>query len=388
MTSGAKLRCLPDDFQVEEITRLAPRGGRFAFYQLRKQNLGTPEAVAAIARRWRLPPRAIAFGGLKDKHAVTTQHLTIEDGPRQSLAQTNLSLDYLGQVDRPFHASDIVANRFQIALRDLEPRRASTIAERLSRLAAIGVANYYDDQRFGSLGASGQFIARAWVDRDYERACHLALCDPTDSDRPDDRLDRERIAAAWGQWDALARHACRDDRRAVLEELCRSNNFRRAFVRIAHPQRSLYLSAYQGFLWNELLAEQLGLLVPPAQVIAMPLKAGRALLYRELDSAALDALRQLAIPLPSSRIAPVGPIAELIERVLGRHQITLKKLRVDYPRDSFFSKGERAAIVFPAERQAAEEPDPLHPARSLARLQFQLPRGAYATMVVKSLLIG
>jgi len=57
------------------------RDGPFALYELRKQSLGTIEAVQAIAERWRISLARISFGGLKDKHAVTCQYLTVAGGP-------------------------------------------------------------------------------------------------------------------------------------------------------------------------------------------------------------------------------------------------------------------------------------------------------------------
>ena len=43
-----KLKRLPEDFQVEELTALNTDGGPFALYRLTKRSIGTPEAVTAI----------------------------------------------------------------------------------------------------------------------------------------------------------------------------------------------------------------------------------------------------------------------------------------------------------------------------------------------------
>src|SRR5687767_11858678 len=96
-----KLRCLPDDFQVEEQIAPLPAGGPFAMYRLTKSSLGTPEAVDAVLRKWNLARSQAAYAGLKDRHALTTQFITIQGGPRRGLRQTNLELAYVGQVGRP-----------------------------------------------------------------------------------------------------------------------------------------------------------------------------------------------------------------------------------------------------------------------------------------------
>ncbi len=49
----------------------------------------------------------------------------------------------------------------------------------------------------------------------------------------------------------------------------------------------------------------------------------------------------------------------------------------------FFGRGERAALCLPATIEGAAGPDELHAGRLKLRLQFDLPRGSYATVIVK-----
>src|SRR5437870_5023363 len=99
-----KLKRLAEDFQVAEQIALRPTGGPFALYRLTKQSLGTPEAIDAIVRRWNLKRGDVAFAGLKDRHALTRQYVTIHGGPRRGLSQTSIDLEYLGEAERPIHA--------------------------------------------------------------------------------------------------------------------------------------------------------------------------------------------------------------------------------------------------------------------------------------------
>jgi tRNA pseudouridine13 synthase len=381
-----KLKRLPDDFRVEELTDVNPRSGPFALYRLSKRSLGTPEAIAAIARRWRIDPRRIAFGGLKDKHAATTQCLTIDRGPRRGLKQTHFELTYLGQLDRPFSSRDIRGNRFTITLRDLDAASSAALRVGVEAVRLTGFANYYDDQRFGSLGASGQFLAQPWCAKDYQRAIWLFLCDPTDSDRPRDRRQRQAIAAGWPDWPAVLPYVD-GQRRAVVEHLTRRpNDYRGALARISQTQRSLYLAAFQSHLWNLVLAELLRATCGPEQLRAVRLKPGEIVFYRALDQPQRQLLLDLRIPLPAARLAPPpGPIEHAMTRVLDRLGLTRRQLKIDYPRDSFFAKGDRAAIALPQELHCEENMDELYPGRRKTVLRFELPRGSYATMLIKRL---
>ena len=56
-----KLKQRPDDFRVEEITDVRPgAAGSFALYRLEKRGWSTPDALAALRRRWRVELRRLS----------------------------------------------------------------------------------------------------------------------------------------------------------------------------------------------------------------------------------------------------------------------------------------------------------------------------------------
>src|SRR2546422_11075816 len=108
-----KLKQLPDDFQVEEVTQVVPSmHGAFAFYRLEKRGWTTPDALALVRRRWKIEPRRLSYGGLKDRHAATVQYLTIFHGPRRNFSQQNCEVTYLAHVTSPLSFRDIAGNTF------------------------------------------------------------------------------------------------------------------------------------------------------------------------------------------------------------------------------------------------------------------------------------
>src|SRR5437016_2285886 len=140
-----KVKQRPDDFHVEEVTDAAPVGrGAFALYRMEKRGWSTPDALAALRRRWRVEPRRLSYGGLKDRHAWTVQYLTIFHGPRRGLHHHDVTVTYLGQTEAPYTSQSIRANRFRLTLRDLTPEAAARAAGRLAGVASDGVPNYFD----------------------------------------------------------------------------------------------------------------------------------------------------------------------------------------------------------------------------------------------------
>lgn len=380
-----KLKCLPDDFQVEEQIAPLPAGGSFALYRLSKSSLGTPEAVDAILKKWNLPRSQAAYAGLKDRHALTTQFITIQGGPRRGLRQTNLELAYVGQVARPVHAKDIVANRFAIVLRDLSEADMASATQSLARIAADGLPNYFDSQRFGSLGHSGEFIARPWCLGDYERALWLALADPNDRDTPDERRQKQILADLWNQWPkCLAALAPSDQRNIVAFLADRPGDFKRALTLIRHDWRSIYLAAFQSDLWNRWLAALLHSGCEPSQLPIQPVGPRELPFYRSLTDEQRATLLRTQLPLPSARLhMEEGPQKELLDGVLAEEGIELRQVRLKFPRDTFFSKGERAAVFVPREVAVSTSSDELYSGQRKLAVRFSLPRGSYATILVK-----
>ena len=386
-----KLKRLPEDFQVEELTQFAADGGSFAFYRLTKQSIGTPEAIEAIARRLHVPRQRISYGGLKDKHAVTRQYLTILNGPRKNLEQTGFDLTYVSQSEHPFGPKDIAGNRFRIVIRDLSADDLTQAKVALTEVIRDGLPNYFDDQRFGSVGSSGEFIAQPWCAGDYERALWLALADAHEDDRSEEREQKKILRDLWGKWAECKAALARSNRRSIITYLAdkpsdKPSDFRGAFARMRVDLRSLYLSAFQSFLWNQLLAATLRSTCAADQLVDVPLKTGPIPFFRSLASDVKAQLLAQELPLPSARLhLEEGALMTLFTDVLAPFGLELRQLRVKYPRDSFFSKGSRRSVIPLEQVTQSEEPDELYAKKFKLTLQFELPRGSYATILVKRL---
>jgi tRNA pseudouridine13 synthase len=381
-----KLKCQPEDFRVEELPVVSGDGpGRYTFYRLTKRSLGTIEAVEAICRRWNLAGRRLSYGGLKDRHAVTTQYLTIVDGPAKTINETNFELEPLGRLPQPYGPQHFQGNRFVLVLRDLTEDDLRRALAAVAELPRDGLPNYFDDQRFGSVGISGQFIAQAWLTGDHERALQLALAEPNPFDRSGTKAEKSVLRAHWGRWTEAKARLDRSSARSIVTYLVdHPTDYRGAFARLRRELRTLYFSAFQSHLWNLILARWLERSSRPDQRVPIELKAGTFPFPRRLEPEQVQALIDSPIPLPSSRSTlPTGPLGEAVCEVLEPFQLTWSGLRVRHLKDVFFSKGTRAALAFPGNLELSALEDELHPKRRALRLSFELGKGSYATIMVK-----
>ena len=381
-----KLKRQPEDFQVEELPLVAGgERGRFAFYRLTKRGIGTLEAVEAICRRWNLAGRRLSYGGLKDRHAVTIQYLTIFEGPDRPLRESGFELEPVGRLSHPYGPGHFEGNRFEVVLRDLSAEALGSAVGSIADLPRDGLPNYFDDQRFGSVGLDGDFIARAWLAGDHERALYLALAEPNSHDRPGVKAEKAILRETWGRWAEAKARLDRSHARSLVTYLAdHPTDFRGAFSRLRRELRSLYFSAFQSHLWNLLLARWIEQSTRPDQRTPVEFRLVTMPIHHGLDPAQAEALGGRLIPLPSSRNPmPEGVLGEVAAEMLGAMGLAWEDLRVKHLKDVFFSKGSRPAVFFAGNLRHEAGDDAFHPGRKSLRLSFELPKGAYATLVVK-----
>jgi tRNA pseudouridine13 synthase len=382
-----KLKRQPEDFRVEELP-LVEGGdhGRFAFYRLTKRGAGTLEALEEIRRRWNLSSRQISYGGLKDRHAVTIQYLTILDGPDRGFRERGLDLEPLGRLAHPYGPNQFKGNRFTVVLRDLSRDKAEAARVALGELPRDGLPNYFDDQRFGSVGFAGEFIAHAWLIGDHEKALRLAIAEPNPSDRPDSKAEKATLREHWGNWAEAKAQLPRSHARSIATYLVdHPTDFRGAFARVRRELRSLYFSAFQSHLWNLQLAALIERATRPEQREGVEFKVANLPIHRGLDTDQAELLVSARLPLPASRtpLPEEGPVRDAVLEVVSRFGLTWDQLRVKHLKDVFFSKGVRPALFFAEGLTQQTEADDLYPGRKKISLGFELPKGAYATLVVK-----
>ncbi len=382
-----KLKRQPEDFRVEELPLVEGSDrGRFGFYRLTKRGVGTLEAIETICRRWNLGGRQVSYGGLKDRHAVTIQYLTILDGPDRGIREGHVDLEPLGRLSHPYGPANFRGNRFTVVLRDLSKEKAEAARVALGELPVDGLPNYFDDQRFGSVGYDGDFIARAWLAGDHEKALRLAIAEPNPSDRPDARDEKAILRECWGNWPEAKARLPRSHARSLATYLVdHPTDFRGAFARVRRELRSLYFSAFQSHLWNLQLARLIERTTRPEQRAAVEFKVAELPIHRGLDPEQAAVLTSARLPLPASRtpLPEPGPVLDAVLEVVSGFGLAWEDLRVKHLKDVFFSKGVRNALFFPEGLTQSVEADDLYPGRKKITLGFDLPKGAYATLVVK-----
>jgi len=382
-----KIKRVPEDFQVFELAEIAsgPRGPQ-GLYELEKRGLSTFEAIRELARHLKRSPRTISAGGLKDKHAVTRQLITISGKPVKPLRMKGLKLTPRGRTETAITGAHLRGNRFRIVLRELPAEMLETLLARARLAAEGGLPNYFDEQRFGSLRGGEGFIARKLIDGDFETGLRLHLAAPSRLDSSGQRARRKRLAELWGKWDEAFAVLPRGNERSVVNYL-RDHplGFKRAFELIERRLAQLYLFAYQSYIWNEILAGVLRRRSPADKTFDVRYAPGRLLFCAGPTRESLGSLAGVGIPLPSKKAEyPDGDVADAAAEALSSEGLTLEQFRLRGMKRLRFRAGERVPLVRPAGLKcSAPQPDEIYEGRHKLRLEFEMPPGAYATIVLK-----
>ncbi len=325
--SGGRLKVTPEDFRVEELPAYLPAGaGPHLYLHVEKRGRTTRDVVRDLSRALGVPERDAGYAGLKDRAAVTTQWLSFpvaRDPDPASLGGDGYRVLTASRHRNKLRPGHARGNAFAVVVRGGDLAAAGSCAAELGR---AGLPNFFGPQRFGA-GGGNAVLGRA-----------LLSSDPSPE----------------------ARRAARD-------------RFLRRFA----------LSAYQSLLFNRWLSERIadGLFATALPGDALKkLESGGVFLCQD---PALDGPRIAAF-----EVSPAGPMfghqlrpavsglpAEREARLLEAEGLT----PADFARGGDEAAGTRRAARLPIEVA-------LSPLDGGYTARFVLPRGSYATVVMRELM--
>ena len=157
--SGGVIRQALADFEVEEVALYEPSGeGSHAYVWVEKRGLTTRELIQALMAAG-IEEKAIGAAGLKDKHAVTRQWLSVPQRFAEEAFGALEQLDGVTILQRSRHRNKLAighlrGNRFRVRVREVLPGGVARAETALAELVRRGVPNYFGPQRFGRFGTN------------------------------------------------------------------------------------------------------------------------------------------------------------------------------------------------------------------------------------------
>ena len=384
-----KLKQLPDDFKVEEISELgiSKEKREYKAYLLEKKGIETFSLISYLSRRNRIPYKEFGIAGLKDRHAITKQHFTIPSKYSiGTLHEKDFGITPLGYTDKRLKLGDLKGNNFEIIVRDIKKGELEGISQKSKSIEAIGVPNYFDSQRFGSV-IGNEFIAKHLIKRNYEKAVKIYLTAYTKFESSKAKQEKRLILQNWGNISKLK--VKNSSLAAVIDEYKKNDSWLDAYKKITQNIREIIISAYQSYLWNECIKRILRKTVNKKKLYSIKYSLGSLTFYKNLDDAEIKKIPQTFKTI-SDEIKPSDFELGITNEVLQKEQIALEEFNIKKQTGNFFKAHDRNVLLNPSSfGMSSPSIDELNDRgknnRFKIKLSFDLPKGSYATMITKKL---
>ena len=341
-----KIKQKPQDFVVREVIfdeveaswkekygqlhgKHPERDSRYLWFTLKKTDQDFFTVIGSVARKLKLGVRDIGYAGTKDRHAITYQTISVpaeKEDAVSSLDIPGLEVSNFRYRNRAIKLGEHKGNDFEITVRNIQDSEIPALEKRIENVRRKGMINYFGGQRFGSVKNANDSIGKMLVIDDIQGAVR-------------------KIMEGGGKYEKAASVYLKKkpgDYAGVLRQL---------------PLRllRLFLHAYQARIWNECARRYSG--------------------------------RNTAIPIVGHKIdvRNYPRIRKILEEVLEHEKIDAR----DFRNHSFIelsSRGtERDYIVVPKHLEYEFADDEMNSGKKKLIMSFFLPKGSYATEVVRQL---
>ena len=371
------------DFIVDEIYNLGnlkkkidERGKKNIYYYfvLKKINYSQMKALSLIAKTFNTSKKFVHFCGTKDKVGVTTQLVSVTNinlkNFEKNLSYFNcykdLNLEFLGEFSCRLNLGDNLGNKFTIVLRDLGEFEILNIEKNSKEIEKVGVLNFFDEQRFG-ISNNTHIIGKYILQNNIKLAVFeiLKSCEGLNLENKVFANFIEKNFDEIGKGDIkkidvaiLKAPKFLVQEKKILEHMKKfQGDFFGGFRTIHKKIRTLYINAYQSFVFNKLL-ESLNL----GKILEIPL------LFSEIS---FESFREMEL---------------VVKKILDEDNLCLEDFNLKSIPELKPLGGFRNVRVYPKNFKILKvEFDDAFLGKKKIKICFELEKGAYATNVIKNL---
>ena len=382
---GGLYKQTPEDFQVDEIPLYPCSGdGEHLYLWIEKSGITTRNLLSQIAQGLKLKDRDLGYAGLKDARALTRQMISIsfnKIGQIEKLKLKDAKILKTCRHSNKLRLGHLAGNRFTITLRETHEdalRRADAI---LKQLQLRGVPNFFGEQRYGILGNSAK-LGQLFLQQQFTQFCLDFIGDPQLIHNPQWKKAAELYRA--GEIQAACAHLPKKmhDEQHLLRMLLEGKSHQIAVKTLPRHLLRLFLSAAQSQFFDQLLEQRLADL-DLLEDGDIAVKHSNGACFR-VENASQEQHRadnfeiSPSAPLFGSKVMlATGRPGKMEEALLRKSGLTLDSWKLP---QGLTMSGERRPLRVPlgAPRIVKAEKHSL-------TLSFMLPKGSYATSVLREL---
>jgi tRNA pseudouridine13 synthase len=432
-TSGkgfkGKIKVYPSDFIVQEISeteevlplKFNENESPFGFEQenkvpftkfiLKKVGIDTLMAAGIIANYLNIPLRDVTWAGIKDGRAITSQYFCVKGNYYSQLKQfqhPNINLYRFRPTKKPITIGDLWGNYFEIKIKCLEKPLSelrSLIDEWSKEIKIVGAPNYYGLQRFGFYRPNSHLIGKYIFLKEYEKAVEELLFRPYAYEDAEIIKIRQKLSETRDYGSQKNKFHPKMQYERILCEYLESHptDYKNAILSLPFPFRNLLLSSYQSYLFNLALSKRIekgfpihkpleGDIVAVLKSINGPPSNVRYE-YKDPEKEKLDAAMRfgrISILAPvlgsDSKLDDFGIFGPIYKEILDKEGIEPSFFRITDFKAGSFRGTYRSICIKMTDLQVEYKENADHQEEEYVELKFKLPKGSYATVVLRELL--
>jgi len=334
-----KIKQVPEDFIVKEVNDIKLKeDGNYTYFILKKKNYTTERAVSTIAHYLKTDRKNIGYAGAKDKNALTEQFISIKGQiKKENINLKDIELIYKGKGNERISLGDLKGNEFVITVRNLNK----------IKLTSIQIPNYFDEQRFSKNNAE---IGRLILKKDFKGAVSLILSRENPGDIEKDV--KEYISGL-------------------------PNDFIGAIKKVPKKIRMMYVHAFQSLIFNKTVSK---LIMSETKDYKKVDYSNGFFVFPDKD------LNNIKIPIVGFGTEfKDNKLKEISLKLLKEEGITLRDFIIRGMPELASEGNERDMLVKAEKLSTKTEDDELNKSKKKCIISFTLPKGSYATIVIKKI---
>jgi len=376
---SGQFKSKPEDFIVEEIPLYLPVGsGEHLYLFIEKIGITTDQLIQRVMKHLQISIKRIGYAGKKDKIGITRQWISISNVKKAEVEK--LQVPGIKIIKMEFHKNKLRlghlhGNRFQIIIRNVPGNSETITITILTRLATIGIPNYFGHQRFGMHGDNA-LIGSAILQSNWKEAFLLILGinSPIEKDNcfPDDMLHK-----------MMNSNISNNSRSAAQVLLKYKGKLEEAGKRLPKHITLFYLNALQSYWFNASLVRRLPDINKIWRGDLAYLHKNGAVFKVEDESAEQRRVDKF-------EISPSGPLwghkmilpneRELLLEKEVLQEVGVEPLQLNHSMQRLRLEGQRRSYRVPLMNYSFKQEN------TDLFLKFDLPSGSYATSVVRELM--
>ena len=388
---------------------------RYSTFTLIKKNTDTIIAAKILEKYLNIPFKFIKWNGIKDHTAITAQKFSVKGNcltKLKSFKHNSIFLTKIRSSRKGMELGKLWGNQFTINIRNTaKPYDEITDILKIwaDKINSTGFPNYYGMQRFGQHRPNSHKIGKLFFKGKYQEAVEEFLFHVYPKEYESNAHFRRKLEKERNYEEGL--RECPNSlfyEKIVIEQLSKEINYKKAYLELPISLCNLILSSYQSFLFNKAVSRRLKNGIPlstpvKGDVISIlkDIKGSPSLVkYRyeggdgwndkNIEKAFLKERASILAPVLGykTNLQDYPVFNEIYNEILDEEQFTLSEFMQNERRLFKFEGTTRAIFIRPSNlnvNQAFITNNYPNLDPKGIKLEFSLPKGCYATILLNEL---